>query len=50
MLGVYPGVEQLQEAFDGGNAEVMAALRANFLVFLNRFTPDDLAARLAFLP
>lgn len=50
MRGINPVVEKLLQTFSRSNAEMMSALRARLQTFVHRFAPDDLPARIAFLP
>jgi hypothetical protein len=50
VLFVFASIEELLQAFCRANSDVMPAFRANMQVVLNSFAPDDLPARLAFLP
>ena len=50
MLFIFAIVEELLQPLRRTNPNVMSAFRADMQVILDRFAPDDLPARLAFLP
>ena len=44
MLRIHAAIEQLPQAFNRVDPEMMPALRADLQIFFNGFAPDDLAA------